>query len=326
MKRKIFFLGGVILLLVLLLASIRYGAVGSKWQEVLQVLRTFKAEDQAQQLILTLRIPRTLGAVAVGAAFSVAGALMQGITGNPIADSGLLGVNSGAGLGLALAFALFASPSPLQAITASFIGACFAVILLYVLSKKVSFGINPIKVVLLGASLSSFFSAISQGISLFFNLNQDITFWFVGGTGNVTWTQIELAWPLVAIGLVGSFALGSQVTLLSMGDERALSLGKDPNSIRRKAMLLVLILAGTSVSLVGTISFLGLLVPHVVRYFVGHDYRLVLPASALLGSIFFLLADIGSRVIAAPLEMPVGVLVIMIGAPFLLVKVRRGTL
>ncbi|MGM0215707.1 FecCD family ABC transporter permease [Enterococcus sp. AZ109] len=325
MRRKFFFVIVTILLVLAMIASLKYGAVAITWQNIIETLTNFNPTEQGQQLVRTLRLPRMLGSVAVGAGLATAGGLMQGITNNPIADSGLLGINAGAGLGLALVFAITASPSPILAIAASFLGAFVALAIIYLASSKISLGLNPIRIVLLGSALSAFFAAISQSISLVFQLNQDMTFWYVGGTANISWQQLQLGFPLILLGLIGAFFLAPQITLISMGDETAITLGKSPSTIRKWSMAFVLLLAGTSVSLVGAVSFIGLIVPHVVRYFVGQDYRMVLPASALVGSLFFVVADIASRLIAPPLETPVGVLVTIIGVPMLLLQIRRGS-
>ncbi|MEG2324718.1 FecCD family ABC transporter permease [Enterococcus sp. 22-H-5-01] len=325
-KKNLFFPLVIIGLVVVMLLSLRYGAVTSKWSDVSHALLHFDASNQGEQLVRYLRLPRMIGAVLVGAGFAVSGALMQGITSNPIADSGLLGINSGASLGLALIFALTANPAPIVGLAGSFLGALVAILLIYLVSTRVSFGLSPVRIVLLGAALSAFFSAISQSINLMFDLNQSLTFWFVGGTSNITWEQIKIISPLVLVGLIGSCMISSQVTLLSLGDETALNLGRNPNRIRRLSMFCVLLLAGSAVSLVGTISFIGLIVPHIVRYFVGHDYRYVVPASAVFGALFFVIADVVSRLIAPPLETPTGVIITIIGVPFLLLQIRKGSL
>lgn len=325
-KRKYFFPIVIILLIAAMILSLRYGSVTSRWSDVSQALTDFDPNNQGEQLVRCLRLPRMLGAVLVGAAFAISGALIQGITSNPIADSGLLGINSGAGLGLAIVFAISANPSPLAGITGSFLGASVSILLIYLVSRRVSFGISPVRIVLLGAALSSFFAAVSQSISLLFDLNQDMTFWFVGGTANLTWNQLQTIFPLVLLGIIGACLISPQVTLLSLGDETAVSLGKNPGRIRQLSMLFVLLLAGSSVALVGTISFIGLIVPHVVRFFVGHDYRYVIPASGIFGALFFVVADIASRLIAPPLETPAGVIITIIGVPFLLLQIRKGRL
>lgn len=325
MKKKWFFLLVSVLLLAAMAASLKYGAVVSSWQEVSETLFRFDTTNQVHQLIYYLRLPRMIAAVFVGAAFAVSGALMQGITHNPLADSGLLGINAGAGLGLALVFAFMRTPNPAVTIFASFMGAAVALGIIYIASSQLTFNHSPIYIVLLGAAIGSFFTALSQSIRLLFRLDQEITFWFVGGTANVTWFQIKVAVPIMLVGLIGSCFLSKQVTLLNIGEESAISLGKNPQKIRGQSMFCVLLLAGTAVSLVGTISFLGLIIPHIMRFFVGHDYRFVLPASLLCGALFFVLADVISRLFAQPLEIPVGVIITLMGVPLLLIQIRRGS-
>ncbi|AYW47178.1 iron ABC transporter permease [Tetragenococcus osmophilus] len=323
MKKKIFFLFIVVLLVLASVSSLRYGASDNSWREIYHALLQLGGNNQTQQLIYYLRLPRTIASLFIGAAFAVSGALMQGITHNPLADSGLLGINAGAGLGLALVFA-FTNPTPAMTMFASFIGAAIALAIIYIASSRIIFVRSSIHMVLLGAAIGSFFTALSQSIRLLFNLNQEITFWFVGGSANVTWPQIQIAVPVMTLGIMGAWLLRNQITLLSIGDEAAISLGKNPQRIRQLSMFCVLLLAGTAVSLVGAISFLGLIIPHIVRFFVGHDYRWVIPATVLFGAFFFVVADVLSRLVAPPLETPVGVIVTLIGVPLLLLQIRKG--
>lgn len=323
MKKKIFFLFIVVLLVLASVSSLRYGASDNSWREIYHALLQLGGNNQTQQLIYYLRLPRTIASLFIGAAFAGSGALMQGITHNPLADSGLLGINAGAGLGLALVFA-FTNPTSAMTMFASFTGAAIALAIIYIASSRIIFVRSSIHMVLLGAAIGSFFTALSQSIRLLFNLNQEITFWFVGGSANVTWPQIQIAVPVMTLGIMGAWLLRNQITLLSIGDEAAISLGKNPQRIRQLSMFCVLLLAGTAVSLVGAISFLGLIIPHIVRFFVGHDYRWVIPATVLFGAFFFVVADVLSRLIAPPLETPVGVIVTLIGVPLLLLQIRKG--
>lgn len=323
MKKKVFFLFIIVLLVLASISSLRYGASDNSWREVYHALLQLDGNNQTQQLIYYLRLPRTIASLFIGAAFAVSGALMQGITHNPLADSGLLGINAGAGLGLALVFA-FTNPTPAMTMFASFTGAAIALAIIYIASSRIIFARSSIHMVLLGAAIGSFFTALSQSIRLLFNLNQEITFWFVGGSANVTWSQIQIAVPVMTLGIMGAWLLRNQITLLSIGDEAAISLGKNPQRIRQLSMFCVLLLAGTAVSLVGAISFLGLIIPHIVRFFVGHDYRWVIPATVLFGAFFFVVADVLSRLVAPPLETPVGVIVTLIGVPLLLLQIRKG--
>lgn len=324
--KRLFFPLAVGLLFVIVLLSVRYGSVNLSLHQMSQALFHFDTKDQSQQIIHNLRLPRTIGAVLVGASFATAGAMMQGISGNPLADSGLLGINAGGGLGLAVAFVLFQQPQTYQVIIASFIGSAISVAAVFFGSQKTGTGIDSVRLLLLGTALSAFFSAISQGLSMMFNLNQDLVFWYVGGTANITWAQLQICLPIILLALGCAFSLARGITLVSLGDELAIGLGKNPSLIRGFTLLVVLVLAGTSVTLVGTISFVGLIVPHVIRFFVGNDYRYVLPASAIGGAILVTLADVLSRFVQPPLETPMGVLLAIIGVPFLLFQVRRGKL
>ncbi|KFN90285.1 permease component of an ABC superfamily Fe3+-siderophore transporter [Tetragenococcus muriaticus PMC-11-5] len=266
MKTKVFFSLVIALLLVATISSLKYGASENSWREVFQALLHFNRNNQTHQLIYSLRLPRTVATLVIGAAFAVSGALMQGITHNPLADSGLLGINAGAGLGLALVFA-FTNPTPTMTILASFVGAAIALGIIYMASSRIIFARSSIHMVLLGAAIGSFFTALSQSIRLLFSLNQEITFWFIGGSANVTWSQLKIAVPVMILGSMGAFLLRNQITLLSMGDEIAISLGKNPRKIRQLSMFCVLLLAGTAVSLVGAISFLGLIIPPYCAFF-----------------------------------------------------------
>lgn len=310
-------------LLIVCLLSLRLGSIASSWEVVKEAVFHFDIHDQHQQVILNLRLPRTIGAMMIGAGFATAGALMQGVTRNPLSDSGLLGINAGAGLGLAVGMALITSPQPWQMVICSFFGAFISSFIVLAASNRSVIGLDPVRLLLFGTALSSFLAAISQAISLFFQLNQDLIFWYIGGAANISWEQIKWTLPLMLLALIGAILLSPDVMLLSLGDEVALSLGKDPAKVRTLAMGMVLVLAGVSVSLVGTISFVGLMVPQIMRFFVGGDYRRIVPASALGGALLVLVCDIIARIINPPLETPVGVIISLIGVPFLLLQVRR---
>lgn len=248
---------------------------------------------------------------------------MQGITKNALADGGLLGVNSGAAMGLAIAFILFPSIQPSQAALFSFFGAFAATALLFLLTRYAKLGMSPTGLILAGVALSSFFSAISQTLSLQFDLNQELAFWFIGGAANVTWQQLRFVGPIYLIAIVFVLRLGKALNLLALGDDTVISLGKHPHLIRASALLLVVVLAGMAVSLVGPVSFVGLMVPHVVRGMVGKNYQLILPLTILGGGTLVMAADLAGRLINPPFETPFGILMALIGVPFLLIKIRR---
>lgn len=303
--------------------AITQGAADLSFETIWNAIFAFDYENQLHQVLRNIRLPRVLAAFLVGSCFAVTGAIMQGITKNALADGGLLGVNSGAAMGLAIAFILFPSIQPSQAALFSFFGAFAATALLFLLTRYAKLGMSPTGLILAGVALSSFFSAISQALSLQFDLNQELAFWFIGGAANVTWQQLRFVSPIYLIAIVFVLRLGKALNLLALGDDTVISLGKHPHLIRASALLLVVVLAGMAVSLVGPVSFVGLMVPHVVRGMVGKNYQLILPLTILGGGILVMAADLAGRLINPPFETPFGILMALIGVPFLLIKIRR---
>lgn len=308
--------------------SVSVGAVDIRLLTVWDAVFRFDPEMQQHQIIRELRIPRALTGAMVGASFAVAGAIMQGMTRNPLADSGLLGLNAGAGAGLALAFAFAPSLSFLYMMLYCFIGAAAAAILVFGIGSLSINGLTPLRLTLAGAAVSALLLAVSQGVAILFHLSQDITFWMAGGIGGVNWTQIKIIAPWIAASLVVSLMLSRSITLLSLGRDVAAGLGQRTRLVQTAGIVVVVILAGAAVSTVGPIAFVGLIIPHVTRYVVGVDYRWIIPCSAVLGSLLILFADIAARMINAPYETPLGALISVIGVPFFifLASKRKGEL
>lgn len=314
------------LLLLIAFFAITQGAVNLSLRTISAAFFDFDSSNQMHQVLRNIRLPRVLAAFIVGSCFAVTGALMQGVTRNPLADGGLLGINSGAALGLAAAFILFPNVSPNQAALFSFLGAFLATTFLFLLTRFSRLGMSPTGLVLAGVALSSFFAAISQTLSLRFDLNQDLAFWFVGGAANVTWQQLRVITPIYLAALLTGLSLGRSLNLLALGDDTVISLGKHPQRIRIAVLGVVVLLAGMAVSLVGPVSFIGLMVPHVIRGLVGKNYQRILPLTILGGGMLVMLADLIGRIINPPFETPFGIIMTIIGVPFLLVKIRREQL
>ncbi|SDE29644.1 iron complex transport system permease protein [Paenibacillus sp. UNCCL117] len=314
---------GLAALLLSLAVSISLGAADIRLATVWEAVFRFNPELTQHQIIQELRMPRALAGAMVGACFAVAGAIMQGMTRNPLADPGLLGLNAGAGFVLALCFA-FAPGLPFQhLILYSFLGAAVGVAVVYGVGSLAKGGLTPVRLALAGAAVSALLSALSEGIAIFFRIGQDLAFWYAGGVAGVKWMQVKLMFPWVAAALAASLALSRSVTLLSLGEDIAKSLGGRTGLIKLSCTLVVLLLAGAAVSAVGSIGFVGLMIPHVARALVGVDYRWIIPCSAVLGSLLMVLADIGARMVNPPFETPVGALIAVLGVPFFLYLVRR---
>lgn len=291
-----------------------------------QVIGALVAPDMANQehvAVLELRGPRTLGCILVGAAFAVAGAIMQGVTRNPLADSGLLGINAGAAFALALCLALLPGMSFAGVVACSFAGAALALAAVF---GAVSFrrrNMDPVLLVLAGCAVGLFLTALAQGVAIFFNIGYALTFWTAGGVAGIRADTLAMTAPFIVGALAAACALARRVSVLSLGEEAAAGLGVAVGKSRALCLAVVLVLAGAAVALAGPVAFVGLMVPHIVRRFVGADYRAVIPASLVAGSTFMLLADAAARTLIAPSEVPIGIIFAIVGVPFFIWCARR---
>ncbi|MFF2911366.1 FecCD family ABC transporter permease [Paenibacillus sp. NPDC057934] len=318
-------LGGILFGLAL---SISVGAADIRLSTVWEAVFHFNPDIRQHQVIWELRIPRSLAGALVGACFAVAGAMMQGMTRNPLADSGLLGLNAGATAALALAFAFTPSMPFTLIMLFCFIGAALAALLVFGIGSLSRNGLTPIRLTLAGAAVSALLLAVSQGVAILFHLSQDLTFWLAGGVAGTTWGQLKIMATPILVALVVAMMMSRSITLLSLGSEVAAGLGQNTKLVQAGGMVTVVVLAGTAVSAVGPIAFVGLLIPHITRYLVGIDYRWVIPCSAVLGSLLLIFADIGARLLNAPYETPIGALISLLGVPFFiyLASRRKGAL
>jgi iron complex transport system permease protein len=303
--------------------SVTRGSITIPLSSVLDAFLRFDGSNTHHVIITQLRLPRVIASALVGAAFAVAGAIMQGITRNPLADSGLMGLNAGAGLALALCFAFFPQVSYLQIIIFSFVGAALGAGLVNGVASLRRGGATPMRLVLAGAAVSALLVALSQGITLYFKVVRSITFWTLGGVAGCDWEQLAIVAPLIGAALLGALALSRFVSILSLGDEVARGLGVNTMLVGVLCSVVVLLLAGTAVAVVGAVSFVGLIVPHLARFLVGVDYRWIIPSSAVLGALLVVLADLGARTLAPPFEAPIGAIIALIGVPFFLHLARR---
>lgn len=248
---------------------------------------------------------------------------MQGMTRNPLADSGLLGLNAGAGFVLALCFAFLPGLPFMQLILYSFLGAAVGAIMVYGVGSMSKNGLTPVRLALAGAAVTALLVAVSEGVAIYFNIGQDLAFWYAGGVAGTKWVQLKIMTPWVVAALIAALLLSRSITLLSLGDEVATGLGQRTGWVKLACAIVVLVLAGTAVSAVGAIGFVGLVIPHIARSLVGVDYRWIIPCSAVLGSLLMVIADIGARMINPPYETPIGTLIALIGVPFFLYLARK---
>ncbi|WP_373921167.1 FecCD family ABC transporter permease [Rossellomorea marisflavi] len=327
MSRKLPYIPALSILIIVLcatfLVSVTFGAADTTLSDVWGALTNTGSGDKIS-ILQELRFPREVAAILVGAALSVSGAIMQGMTRNPLADPGLLGLTAGANAALAAALAFFPSIGPFGIMLACFIGAAVGAGLVFGIGAAKRGGFSPFRIVLAGAAVSAFLFAVSEGIGLYFKLSKDISMWTAGGLIGTTWNQIYIIGPSILLCVIISMGFSRQLTILSLNEEVAVGLGQRTVLVKSALFILTVILAGSAVALVGNMAFLGLMVPHIARALTGTDYRTIIPVSVVLGSTFMLLADTIGRTVNAPYETPVAAIVSMMGLPFFLFIVRKG--
>ncbi len=316
-------IAGILIFVGVFLVSMVLGAADTTVSDVWLALTTETAGEKLS-MIREIRFPREVAAIFVGAALSVSGAIIQGMTKNPLADPGLLGLTAGANAALAFVLAFIPATNYLGITIACFIGAAIGTIMVFGISSIKKGGFSPLRLVLAGAAVSAFLYAIAEGISIYFKISKDVSMWTAGGLIGTSWKQLQVIIPFILIGIVIAILLSKQLTILSLNEEVAIGLGQKTTQVKTILFIVVILLAGASVALVGNLVFIGLMVPHIVRFIVGTDYRLIIPMSAIFGATFMLLADTVGRTINAPYETPVAAIIAIIGLPFFLLIVHKG--
>jgi iron complex transport system permease protein len=303
------------LLAVCLVYSITLGAREIPLPTILQSFTTF--DNTFDHLVVqTVRLPRSLMAVAVGAALAVSGALLQGLTRNPLAETGILGIEAGGALAVVITLFLFGSSSPSLYTAVAFLGAAIAAVSVYGLGSLGRGGATPLNLTVAGAAVTALISSITTAILIISQRTlEEMRFWLAGSLAGRDFDIFLQALPFLGSGLLLALLLGRQITALSLGEDVAQSLGQRTAWIKGLTAASVVLLAGSSVAIAGPVGFIGLIVPHMVRFFIKTDYRWILPYSAVFGAILLLISDIAARVLLKPQELPVGIMTALIGAP-----------
>lgn len=316
-------IGSLLVLGGAMLLSVMTGAANLSMQTVTDSFLSFEKGNSSHLLVRDMRVPRAISGALIGAALAVAGAMMQGMTKNPLADSGLMGLSAGAGLFLAISLVILNGMSYSGIIFMTFLGAAFGAASVHIISTMVPGGNHPMKLVLAGATVSTLFSAISQAIAIYTNTSQNIMFWTMGNVSGTNWRQLKIGGPVIIISVLLGIALSRRISILNMGEEMAKGIGVNTKRTRIIATILVVLLSGTSFALCGSITFVGMMIPHFARFLVGPDYRLIIPLSAVEGAVLVVLADVLSKALNPPAEIPLGALISVIGVPIFLYYARK---
>ncbi|AJE52434.1 iron ABC transporter permease [Paenibacillus polymyxa] len=309
-----------ILLLAVSVYGLAYGSVSIPLQEINQVL-LHNDESTYRTILMDLRLPRVLVGLLVGACLAASGALLQGVMKNPLADPGIIGVSAGGGLAAVITMVMLPQLSYLLPVTA-FLGAFLSAIVIYLLAWDR--GASPVKIVLAGVAINALLGALTNGVMVMYSDRvQAVLPWLSGGLNGRSWHHLEFMAPYAIIGLIASLFAIKPANLLLLGDDSAQLLGQRVELQRMLIILLSALLAGTAVSVAGLIGFVGLVVPHVIRLLIGQDYRFLLPLSIVGGGTLVVLADTVARSWFDPIELPVGILLAVIGAPFFLILLKK---
>lgn len=300
-------------------------SIGSRDVAMSDILAAFGGSvDGFNEAAVAKRIPRTLLAVLAGAALGLSGAVMQGVTRNPLADPGILGVNTGASLAVVTAIATVGLSSATGYIWVAIAGATMTAVFVYVVGSLGRGGATPLKLALAGAATSAALTSLISAVVLpRGDISGSVRSWLIGGVGGGTFSSIGQVVPFLAVGLVVSLLSARSLNSLALGDELAAGLGERVAVARGAAALGAVLLCGAVTAVTGPIGFVGLVVPHACRLLIGVDHRWLLPLSTILGAILLTSTDVLGRIVARPEEIDVGIITALVGAPFFIYIVRR---
>lgn len=314
----------IALVLLALYASVVFGVINTGWRTAVDAFMHFNGSNE-HIVIKDVRIPRAFIAAAVGASLGIAGALLQALTRNPLADTGLMGLNAGAGLAIVVAVTFMSVGSLSQFAWVAFIGAAFSGAIVFALGSAGREGLSPMRVTLAGAAVTALASSMTHA---FLVINQktmdEVLFWLAGSVAGRKLSILTDLLPYMVVAWIAAFVLAGPINTLLLGEDVAKGLGQRTVLVKAMTGLVIVLLAGASVAVAGPIGFVGLVVPHLARSLIGQDVRWVVLYSGLLGAILLLTADIGARYVAMPKEIPIGVMTAIIGTPFFVYVARKG--
>ncbi|HBJ1646971.1 iron ABC transporter permease [Clostridium botulinum] len=323
----IFMVIGIMLLIFGIVMSVSLGAKDIDFLTIIKSLVT-DSNDVNTKIVRDVRIPRAIAASLVGGFLAVAGAIMQGITRNPIAEPSVMGITQGATFMIAVTFVLQRIYPNLVVgsfgiMIFAFIGASISGLLVYFISSKSARKVDTVKLALAGTALGTLLISLAMGIAMYFNLSQQLSFWISGGLVSAKWEGVKLLSIVGGSSLIGAMIMAPKITILSLGEEVAIGLGQKTNAVRFISIIIVIFLTGSSVSVAGNIVFVGLIVPQIAKTIVGADYKYIIPSSMILGSVLLVYSDILARMINPPYETPIGSLTALLGVPMFIYLVRK---
>lgn len=318
---------GLILLTLGIFISVSIGAKDISFLTMIDSLFTNNVDIESK-IIRDVRIPRALAGALVGGFLAVSGAIMQGITRNPIAEPSVIGITQGATFMVAVALVLQqVNPNIIiggfSLMVFAFLGGGISGLFVYFISSRSIGKVDPVKLTLAGTALGTLLISLATGVAMYFNLSQQLSFWICGGFIGVKWQGVKLLLIVGVIGMSLAMILSKKITILSLGEEVAIGLGENTNRTRLIALIIVILLTGASVSVAGNIIFVGLIIPQIVKKIVGVDYKYIIPCSFVMGAVLLVYSDVFSRLINPPYETPIGSLTALLGVPVFIYLIRK---
>ncbi|PFJ05390.1 ferrichrome ABC transporter permease [Bacillus cereus] len=314
-----------ILIVFSVILSILYGAKNIDVETVWNALFHFNSSDVNHNIIITSRLPRVVTALFVGAFLAISGALMQGMTRNYLASPSIMGVTDGAAFVITLCMIFLPGMSLIGMVLCSMIGSALGAGIVFGFGSLLQNGLSPVRLAIIGTVIGTFLSSVSAAMASYFQISQNVSFWFNAKLDQVDPNVIKLTIPFGMIGIILALVISKSITILSLGEEVSVNLGQRTKLVKAMAILSVIFLTGTAVALVGKVGFVGLMIPHITRFLIGVDYKWIVPCAGVIGGVFLALCDVLSRFVNYPFETPIGVVTSLIGIPFFLYLIRtRG--
>lgn len=307
--------------------SVRMGTKSIPKEVVFDAIFNFDESNVDHIIIRNNRLPRAIAVLVVGGFLAVAGSIMQGITRNYLASPSLMGVNDGSAFLITIAMVFYPGLSNGSLILVSIIGSVIGAVLVLGIGSSIKNGLSPVRLAIIGTIVGSFLSSLGSAIAMYFQVSQSISSWYNTKVHTVNSDLLKIVMPIGVIGIIVAIIIAKDITISSLGEDIAISLGQRINIVKYLSMGAVVLLTATSVALVGKIAFVGLVIPNITRMIVGHDYKYIIPYSLIGGAFFLGLCDLLSRYIAFPFETPIGTVTAIIGVPFFLymIKTKGGS-
>ena len=321
-RLSIFVIISLLLLVTGLVLAVRLGSVHIAFTDIYDSIFNY-SESLELMLVRDVRIPRALSVLMTGGILGVTGAMIQGVTRNPIAEPSILGVSQGATLVIAVFYVAGIGLSTRNVMIASLIGAFLTGLLVILFISKKANNNSIAKILLAGTAMSTFFMSLTTVVGLLSNQSQMIGFWVAGGFRNASWAGFRLVFIVGTMGLIIAIFMSPKINILNLGDDVAIGLGQNPERIRFIVLMVMIPMCAAAVAVGKNIAFVGLIVPQIVRKFLGEDYRKNIPCSFLLGAVLLTFADVAARMLFNPYETPIGVFTALIGMPFFIAAARK---